>query len=300
MAFAVFMHREDSPYDDIPESQYQFPQAYLSRVTPAVGDWIVYLEGTKVRRSRGYFAVAKVATIVPDPRKPQHYLALIEQGSFLEFVRPVPFSGGSGYVEKGVLNQAGRVSGRAQSAVRALSAPDFSRIVSLGLPDNETVLPRSADPGADPTPQLLAEDQTPFEIERDVVQHLVNRKKRDRWFRRDVLQAYDCRCALTGWKIINGGGRAEVAAAHIRPVEQGGPDSVRNGLALSGTTHWMFDRGLISLADDLSILISRQVNNREEVERIIHASGKAVGPSDTRHAPHPEFLKWHRRNCFKA
>jgi hypothetical protein len=37
-------------------------------------------------------------------------------------------------------------------------------------------------------------------------------------------------------QIINGGGRTEVQAAHIRPVAAGGSDSVRNGLALSGTS----------------------------------------------------------------
>jgi hypothetical protein len=41
-------------------------------------------------------------------------------------------------------------------------------------------------------------------------------------------------CAFTGPKIINGGGRSEVQAAHIRPVTStsSGPDSPRNGMAL--------------------------------------------------------------------
>ena len=43
----------------------------------------------------------------------------------------------------------------------------------------------------------------------------------------------------------NGGGRAEAQAAHIQPVAENGPDSLRNGVALSSTFHWMFDRGLI-------------------------------------------------------
>jgi hypothetical protein len=87
------------------------------------------------------------------------------------------------------------------------------------------------------------------------VSFTVSRIMRDRVFRRIVLRAYDQRCAITGLKLINGGGRAEVAAAHIRPVEASGPDIVNNGIALSGTAHWMFDRGLISLSDDLEILV---------------------------------------------
>jgi putative restriction endonuclease len=56
-------------------------------------------------------------------------------------------------------------------------------------------------------------------------------------FRRIIVKAYDARCAITGLKLINGGGRAEVEAAHIRPVGANGPDTVQNGLALSGSFH---------------------------------------------------------------
>ena len=47
-------------------------------------------------------------------------------------------------------------------------------------------------------------------------------------------------------------------AAHIRPVASQGPDSVRNGLALTGTLHWLFDRGLLAIGEDLGILVSPQ------------------------------------------
>jgi putative restriction endonuclease len=41
------------------------------------------------------------------------FLALIEPGTYLDFVRPVPFSGPEGPIERGVLNDAGAISGRA-------------------------------------------------------------------------------------------------------------------------------------------------------------------------------------------
>ena len=96
MAHCVFMHKADSIYDDIPAERYQFPAMYLTRAEPCIGDWIVYLEPRKVRNSRGYFAVAKVEKIIPDPTAPGMFLALIETGSYLDFVSPVPFSGPSG------------------------------------------------------------------------------------------------------------------------------------------------------------------------------------------------------------
>ncbi len=72
--------------------------------------------------------------------------------------------------------------------------------------------------------------------------------------------------------------RAEVEAAHIRPVEHDGPDIVSNGIALSGTAHWMLDRGLIGVSDGLAILVSRQTNDPNVVNAMINASGKLLVP----------------------
>jgi len=298
MAFAVFIHRTDSIYQDVPWEKYQFPPQYLSRAKPSEGDWIVYYEPTKVPRSRGYFAVAKVQRIIADPGAPGMYLAVIEPGSYLEFPKPVPYKGPEGVIEQGVLNEHGVNSGRAQSAVRPLSSADFNRIIGLGLADEAPLLPRTDDEIA---AEAFQEEHEPSEIasERDRVAVLTNRIVRDRAFRWAVLRAYDERCAVTGLKLINGGGRAEVEAAHIRPVEKSGPDSISNGIALSGTAHWMFDRGLISLKDDLEILISRQVNDVASVRGIINTTGYAHPPQRSSDRPHPQFLGWHREHCFK-
>jgi hypothetical protein len=40
------------------------------------------------------------------------------------------------------LNEAGRISGRAQAAVRPISASNFNRIVSVGVEEHEFELPR--------------------------------------------------------------------------------------------------------------------------------------------------------------
>jgi putative restriction endonuclease len=297
MAKGIFVHRTDSIYDDSPAERYQFPRQYLNRVSPCIGDWIIYYEPSKVRDTRGYFAVAKVTDVVPDPTAKDMYLALIEPGTYLDFVNPVPFNGPIGLVEQGVLNEAGKISGRAQAAVRPLSNVDFNRIIDMGLADDEAFLPR--------VDQLdenrVREERTPFvfEVERDRVANLGSRLVRDRLFRRRVVQAYDARCSITGLKLINGGGRAEVEAAHIRPVERGGPDIITNGIALSGTVHWMFDRGLIGLGDDLEILISRQTNDPDGIRGMINRNGFAIPPTRALERPHPGFLTWHREHCFK-
>ena len=298
MTFGVFIHRTDSVYDDVPSERYQFPKKYLTRVQQCQGDWIVYLEPTKVKNTKGYFAVAKVQEIIADPRRADMYLAIIEPGTFLDFGDPVPFRDIDGIVEQGVLNDLGNISGRAQAAVRPLSAEDFARIVERGLGQDDDFLPR-----VDQINQIdgFQDPQVPFQhlAARERVDQLTNRAVRDRNFRKNVLRAYGERCAITGLRLINGGGRAEVEAAHIRPVDRDGPDIVSNGLALSGTAHWMFDRGLVGLADDLSILVSRQKNDLEAVTSMINSSGKLLAPERPANRPRTEFITWHRENCFK-
>lgn len=298
MTFGVFIHRTDSVYDDVPSERYQFPKKYLTRVQQCEGDWIVYLEPTKVKNTKGYFAVAKVQEIIADPRNADMYLAVIEPGTYLDFGDPVPFRDTDGIAEQGVLNDLGNISGRAQAAVRPLSTADFARIVERGLVRDDDFLPRVDQANQMPGFQDL---HVPFQhfAARDRVNQLANRAVRDRNFRKNVLRAYGERCAITGLRLINGGGRAEVEAAHIRPVEHDGPDIVSNGLALSGTAHWMFDRGLVGLADDLSILVSRQSNDLEAMTAMINSSGKLLAPERLANRPRTEFVIWHRENCFK-
>src|ERR1700738_1019101 len=112
MGFGVFIHRSDSICDDSPAEQYQFPSQYLSRVEACVGDWIIYYEPRKVAETRGYFAIARGSQVMPEPSVSGMYLALIEPRRYLDFANPAPFSGAMGPIERGVLNEQGRISGR--------------------------------------------------------------------------------------------------------------------------------------------------------------------------------------------
>jgi putative restriction endonuclease len=299
VAFSVLIHRTDSIYDDSPAERYQFPRQYLRRVEASIGDWIIYYEPQKAHQARGYFAIAKIQAVIPDPSNSDMSIAVIEPGSYLDFVDPIPFRNDDGLVERGLLNDEGKISGRAQSAVRPIAAADFNRIIRLGFTDDDALLPRVDSAFRSPG---IEEEQTfsQYEGERDRVTYISSRIVRDRVFRSIVLRAYDSRCAITSLKLINGLGRAEVEAAHIKPVEANGPDIVSNGIALSGTIHWMFDRGLISIADDNEILISRHVNDIDGVRAMINKSGRILTPARTFNRPHPQFLRWHRENCFKG
>ena len=299
MAFGVFMHRSDSRYDDVIFEQYQFPKQYLNSANKCNGDWIVYLEPSSVKNTKGYFAIARIKEIIPDPNADGMFFALIEPGSYLDFGRHVQYKEDGFYLEQGLLNEKGRLSGRAQSAVRVIADADFARIVERGLADEQDIPPRSDQQN---TPlHEMAEDITPFgePAIRPRINILTERVSRDRNFRKTVLKAYDEKCAITGICLINGGGRAEVEAAHTRPVEHNGPDSIGNGLALTGTAHWMFDRGLVGINDNYEILISRQVNDPTAVRTMINEIGHLILPKFKRDYPQLNYIRWHRAHCFK-
>jgi putative restriction endonuclease len=292
----VFVIGSHSIYEDEPERFYRFPPRWMANAAKMVGNWIIYQEPRRAG-PRGYYAVAKVERIVPDPVNEGLFLALIEPGSYLEFGRDVPFQLDGQAVERGLLNPDGRLNnGRAIQSIRPISNEDFNRIVGLGLIDEDDLLPRIDDEEA--VSPLLQEEVSAWEEPVDRATMLVSRTVRNRQFRKRVLDVYDCRCALTGMKLINGGGRAEAQAAHIMSVEAGGPDVVTNGIALSGTVHWMFDRGLISLSDDGKILLSRKINDIESVEKIIYPDRRARLPASPARRPHPRYLEWHRNECF--
>jgi putative restriction endonuclease len=128
---------------------------------------------------------------------------------------------------------------------------------------------------------------------------VTSRPFRDAAFSEAVKSVYQNTCAVTGLSIINGGGRAEVQAAHIRPVAASGPDSVRNGIALCSTVRWMFDRGLLSLADDYTILMARG-RVPEPVRRLINPDHRLRLPPRPEFRPHLNFLRYHRESVFKG
>jgi putative restriction endonuclease len=289
----VFVIGSHSIYADEPDRFYRFPPRWLNAAARSVGQWIVYQEPRRAG-PRGYYAVARVEQIVRDPADQAMFLALIEPGSYLEFGRDVPFQLEGRAVERGLLDADDRLNnGRAIQSIRPISDEDFTRVLSLGLIEEDELLPREDVSVDQPDLARLHDRQVPFVGPVDRATVLTQRKVRDRQFRKRVLDAYQSSCALTGMRLINGGGRAETQAAHIMSVDAGGPDMVVNGIALSGTVHWMFDRGLISLSDTGQILLSNKINDVAGVERLIYPDRLARLPANA-NRPHPRYLAWHR------
>lgn len=298
----VFTTRVDPSYDDLPEARYHFPHTYLNQVQSTVGDQIIYYEPGRTNSSgrrdgrKAYFAVAEVVQVVPDPDNADHYYARID--NFLEFDRAVPFKTGNQTFERGLQKEDGTYNkGAFRRSVRNISDGEFQNILAAGF--SNQLLDFVPDGNFGHEYSISGFEEPPADFERPVLEVTQNRVFRDRAFARKVKQVYDKQCSFTGLRIINGMGRPEVQAAHIKPVASHGPDSVRNGLALSSTIHWLFDRGLISLTDDFQFLIARN-KIPGEISKLLNKDGRAVVPDAPIEKPHPSFLRYHRESVFKG
>ena len=297
---AVFTSKVEPNYDDLPEARYHFPRTYIRQVEAALNDWIVYYEPRRSSSdlsSRGgrqaYFATARVIDIERDPNIEDHFYAYV--GDYLEFDHAVPFKDGTLYYESGLQREDGATSkGAFGRAVRNLSDAEYDLILRAGFVQTLGEAASTSD-----NESRFEIDEEQIEFMRPIVERVVARPFRDAAFAASVKDAYANTCAMTGFQIINGGGRAEVQAAHIRPVAAGGSDSVRNGIALSGTVHWMFDRGLLSIDDDFSILIASR-HLPATVTRILREDRKLTGLPRPEMRPHPVHLRYHRNNIFKG
>ena len=308
MSKAVFIASSHSSYDDRRGEVYHFPNSYLSRVSKTVGDWVIFYQGRRGGAS-GYYAVQRVDRIEPDPTDATHSYAVLDAASELSFERAVPrFRGDGSPFETGLPLSRGSNT----SSVRLIAEADFAAIIAEGLreEDSPDALPREGPlsavglPGDNilPVAGFGETPQVAFLPLADAIRPLIlsSRAFRDRAFARQVKRAYSGRCAMSGLALRNGGGRPEVEAAHIVPVEAQGPDTVRNGIALSGTVHWMFDRGLISVDENFGLLVATGSVASEIADRLLLPERKLMLPSNSDHHPHQSYFQWHRRNCYKG
>ena len=299
MPKAVLTTKVDPSYDDLPEHRYHFPKRYFRAAEALRGDWIVYYEPRRTSAnlsSRGgrqsYFAMARIADIGRDPNRHDHYYAYVED--YLEFDWAVPFREGNFYYESGLQKPDGSTNkGRFGLSVRHLPDAEYGLILAAGFEAGDDKWKR---PGI----REGERHDTGLElVDRPIVERVSRRRFRDRVFATGIRRAYDNTCAMSGLRIINGGGRAEAQAAHIQPVKDNGPDSLRNGVALSSTFHWMFDRGLISIDDDYGLLLKRDAIP-SSVLGLVNRDRRLRVPDQRIYWPHRRFLEYHREHVFKG
>jgi hypothetical protein len=127
----------------------------------------------------------------------------------------------------------------------------------------------------------------------------VNPQKREAAFRQIVLENYLRTCAVTAQRFVFGE-HIEAEAAHIISKEVRGTDDPRNGLALSRSAHWAFERGIFTISDQYEVLVHPKANEADvSLFPVLERNNKPIIlPDDELYYPHQEALEWHRRERF--
>lgn len=150
---------------------------------------------------------------------------------------------------------------------------------------------------------------SPFDAEKKVAKVTRESALRARGFRQAVIEAYNCKCAVCGFKLCSPDSLAwEVEAAHIVPHASLGRDDILNGLALCHLHHWAFDVGWFTLRDDFTIKVSSKtqllpsdfgrIGDYEFVRALSSKSARIVLPIKSEIHPHQNAIRWHRQNIF--
>lgn len=92
-------------------------------------------------------------------------------------------------------------------------------------------------------------------------------------------------------------------ASHIKPYSQEGPHNICNGLLLRKDLHTLFNRGYITVAEDLHIEVSNRIkqdygNGREYYK--FHGKMLEGVPDSICDRPFTRFLRWHNESVFLA
>lgn len=118
------------------------------------------------------------------------------------------------------------------------------------------------------------------------------------FFRRAVLSSYDYRCCITGLATP-----ALLVASHIVPwrVDPANRLNPRNGLCLSVLHDRAFDLGIITIAEDMTVNVSRRYASRKDsfFESALSAyHGRPISLPE-KFQPDATFLAYHRENIFQ-
>ena len=135
--------------------------------------------------------------------------------------------------------------------------------------------------------------QTPrVEIPQPMIKHV-----RSQAFRQLVLEAYDYRCAASGWRVIVPRTRL-IDAAHLIPFNDSHDDNPRNGIALTPTFHRALDASLIAPGPDHKWKISKILKDTRipDFRPFQELAGKDVILPDGKYKPNPEALRWRVEN----
>jgi putative restriction endonuclease len=150
--------------------------------------------------------------------------------------------------------------------------------------------------------KLLDYAKTQPSLSNDVqIEPPASRIARKQGFRYAVVGAYQHRCALCGVRVLTSIGHTAVDAAHIIPWSETHNDDPRNGIALCGLCHWVFDEGLMAISEAYIVKLSPQMRVSDNIPghmlTLEHRS--IIGPNERALWPDLQSINWHSKNIFQ-
>ncbi|RDV16891.1 restriction endonuclease [Pontibacter diazotrophicus] len=121
-------------------------------------------------------------------------------------------------------------------------------------------------------------------------------------FKKLVPQVYNHTCCISGMRLVSNHGFSMIDACHIVPFSLSKDDKINNGLALCPNLHRAFDRGLISVDERLTVLVSDAIaEDTTNNYALRHLKRKPLTlPFGAKHYPEAGNLAWHRQHVFKG
>lgn len=126
-------------------------------------------------------------------------------------------------------------------------------------------------------------------------------RRGQQFFRQAILNAYDVRCCISGINVPR-----LLIASHIKPWGKFPSDRLnpRNGLCLSTLHDAAFDAGLITLDENLSVVLSKRLRNFFPQPALEHNfvpfEGKPIRLPEKLAEPDLNFIRFHREEIFKT
>ena len=118
------------------------------------------------------------------------------------------------------------------------------------------------------------------------------------FFRQSVISAYDEKCCITGLSIPK-----LLIASHIIPWRDDESNRLnpRNGLALSMLHDKAFDAGMITITENMTVLVSRTEAKKGDpfFNKTIRSFDGTKITLPGKFRPDPEFLAYHRERIFE-
>lgn len=311
MNYWILKVGDQKKYADVLGERYVFDNTHSIKL--ATGDHFIYLSTKKNKYEFiGFGKVASLESREPiGTEKRTNRVRLVYTAYLTDvhwFAEPLDFSSQKGRLNRmavGIENTLAwgismpRISEELYAGLIQLAQPENGKVGihlevkhSKGVPTKEWLDP------TDTTGKYLEGDVKKVESNPDFEPDDFN-DARDRTlrslfvrrgqpkFRKELIQAYEGKCAITGFDAVNA-----LQAAHIYPYRGSDTNQLNNGLLLRSDIHDLFDLGLITF-DTSSMTVILHESLMSTAYANLHQLPLRL-PAKKEHLPSKVYLDWHR------